>query len=145
MNRHTVEYRDFPDNGTNHLQMVKRALKPLLKLFPTWAADIIVYDVGRSFPGNTVLRISSDIAYRRIAIDIGLDFYACLEQDRKEMMLHEICHSYVADLTEWTTDRFISPLESDQTDMYRICEAEHTERMERTVQELVFLLRGFVL
>ena len=134
-----VQYHEFNDTpATRQLQGIIEELLPLL---PAWVQTVNVFLVE---DGDGHLAITPKIDYRMISLFISEPFLAWDMQLQRRELVHEVAHTYIADLTVWVQTRLLPPVQKKNEELYDVLNQEFTERMERTTELLTAVMLGWV-
>lgn len=119
---------------------VRRALEPLLPHFPAWVLGIAVF--AKDSGHTEHIGIWLDPRYKRVAINVGPDFYTADEKTQRRDMTHEFFHAITGELVDWVSRAIIRPMKAKDEAMHDVLKREFDDRVERVAQELTHLFLG---
>jgi len=144
-NRPDVEYRFF--ENTKLKSMAKDAIEPILDYLPFWVYSVIVDCAGgpsKEDPSSCA-SITFRPEYRQVQIVLYTKFFDTTIKDQQLDMYHELCHTFVAGLTEWVKRRLwlvIDENVKNNKQMNDILENEFQERVESIVQDMAYIFKN---
>lgn len=131
-------YRFFCNEATR--LMVALPLEPLLPLFPCWVREMYVDSYNQEVKGD-LIECNLQADYRRVQWTVYSDFFSMTAECQRDCVIHEFYHAVLGEVTGWVDEALLKPVKEQSEAMHGQLQEEWRWRMERAIQELVFMTR----